>query len=69
MFELTFVLAVQPQAQFALLIAVAAHIAVCYWVARPIQGVGIAMPACASPAVAVGVVWLLLMPQPVSKRM
>ena len=62
LFELTIVLGVQPQAQFALLIAVVANVAVCYLVARPIQGVGIAMPAFASPAVAVGVVWLLLMP-------
>ncbi len=61
-FELVLILNSDTQVKFALMIAVAVNITVCYFVAKPIQGVGIAMPAFTSPAVAVGVVWLLLMP-------
>jgi uncharacterized membrane protein len=38
------------------------NIAVCYFVARPMPGIGIAMPAFTSPAVSVLATWLLLMP-------
>ncbi len=43
-----------------LAIAVVVNVIACYWVARPIRGVGIAMPGLLSPAVAIGVTWLLL---------
>jgi uncharacterized membrane protein len=62
LFEFLRLLSAGPSVKVALVAAVAANIAVCFFVARPIAGVGIAMPAFASPAVAVGVVWLLLMP-------
>lgn len=60
-FELAMILFVAPQVIWALGIAVIATVVVCYWAARPIRGVGIAMPALLPPAVAVGVTWLLLM--------
>lgn len=44
----------------ALLTAIAANVAVCYFLARPVSGVGIMMPGFASPAVAVGASWILL---------
>jgi len=44
----------------ALAIAVGVNVAVCYAVARPVRGVGIAMPGFVSPLVAVGIAWLLL---------
>jgi uncharacterized membrane protein len=46
--------------QLALLVASAVNIYVCYRVARPIAGLGIAMPGFISPLVAVGLAWLLL---------
>lgn len=60
-FELIIVAINAPQAMWALLIASLVNIVVCYRIARPIQGVGIAMPAFLPPAVSVGVTWLLLM--------
>ncbi len=38
------------------------NIAVCYRIARPVQGVGIMMPGFVSPLVSVGLTWLLLSP-------
>lgn len=60
-FELLVVLQAAPQAMWVILIASTANILVCYRTARPIQGLGIAMPAVLPPAVSVGVTWLLLM--------
>jgi uncharacterized membrane protein len=42
-------------------IAATANVVACYSVARPMQGVGITMPGLVSPAVSVGVTWLLLL--------
>jgi uncharacterized membrane protein len=44
----------------ALAIAAGVNVLVCYLVARPVRGVGITMPGLMSPAVSVGVAWLLL---------
>jgi len=60
-FELLVVSQAAPQAMWAIIIASTASILVCYRAARPIQGIGIAMPAVLPPAVSVGVTWLLLM--------
>lgn len=49
-----------PQARGALLVAVLVNVAVCYWLARPIAGVGIALPALVPPLVAVLLAWLFL---------
>jgi uncharacterized membrane protein len=48
------------QAGWALVVAVLANIAVCYWLARPIPGVGIAIPAFVPPLVAIALSWILL---------
>ncbi|MDA1050577.1 MAG: DUF1614 domain-containing protein [Planctomycetota bacterium] len=60
-FEILVVSQVAPRAMWAIIIASVANILVCYRTARPIQGLGIAMPAVLPPAVSVGVTWLLLM--------
>lgn len=44
----------------ALVLCAAVNVAACYYLARPVRGVGIMMPAFASPALAVGLAWLLL---------
>ena len=44
----------------ALAIAAAVNVMVCYLVARPVRGVGIMMPGIISPAVALGLSYLLL---------
>jgi uncharacterized membrane protein len=49
-----------PQARWAMLVAVLVNIAVCFWVARPVRGVGIALPAFLPPLVAIGMTWLLM---------
>ncbi|MEX0818460.1 MAG: DUF1614 domain-containing protein [Pirellulaceae bacterium] len=59
-FELLVVSQLAPQAMWAIVIASLANILVCYRTARPVQGLGIAMPAFLPPAVSVGVTWLLL---------
>ncbi|MEO8496632.1 MAG: DUF1614 domain-containing protein [Planctomycetota bacterium] len=60
-FELLIVSQAAPRAMWAALIASTASVVVCYRTARPIQGLGIAMPAMLPPAVSVGATWLLLM--------
>ena len=57
---ISIVLQESSRVQLALLIASAANIFACYRVARPIPGVGIAMPGFVSPIVSVGLAWLLL---------
>lgn len=61
-FQAALVLAASPQAAGALIAVTAINIIVCYIVARPIAGLGIAMPAFTSPLVCVLATWLLLMP-------
>jgi uncharacterized membrane protein len=56
-----------PQARWAMLISVLVNVAVCFWVARPIRGVGIAIPAFLPPLVAIGMSWLLLGNDPTSE--
>jgi len=56
-----------PQARWAMLIAVLVNVAVCFWVARPIRGVGIAIPAFLPPLLAIGMAWLFLGGEPTSE--
>jgi len=56
-----------PQARVALLVAVVINIAVCFWLARPIRGVGIAIPAFLPPLLAIGSDWVLLGSDPTSE--
>jgi uncharacterized membrane protein len=56
-----------PRAGWAMLVAVLVNVAVCFWVARPIRGVGIAVPAFLPPLLAVGMTWLLLGGEPTSE--
>lgn len=60
-FQILVVSQAAPGAMWAVIIASLVNTLVCYWFARPIQGLGIAMPALLPPAVSVGVTWLLLM--------
>lgn len=48
----------------ALLLVVAGNVAMCYRVARPVNGIGIMMPGFASPLMSVGLTWLLLLNSP-----
>lgn len=61
-FEGALVLSAAPQASGAMIVVVGVNIAVCYFVARPVPGIGIAMPAFTSPIVSVLAAWMLLMP-------
>ncbi len=61
--EWALVLAAQPEARWALVGAVVTNVVVCYFVAEPVPGVGIAMPAFTSPTVSVLVTWVLFVPQ------
>jgi len=51
-----------PTPLTALVVASAVNIFVCYRVARPVHGMGIVMPGFASPAAAIGVTCMLLVP-------
>lgn len=62
LFEAAWVWSAAPQAGGPLVVVSVTNIAVCYFVARPVPGVGIAMPAFTSPLVSVLATWLLLMP-------
>jgi uncharacterized membrane protein len=60
-FETSFILASElSEARLALVLAVAVNIAVCHYLARPLPGLGIALPAFIPVMLALGVVWLLL---------
>jgi uncharacterized membrane protein len=59
-YQARYVLDEAPQARWALAVAAGVNIVVCYTLARPIPGLGIAIPAFVPPAVAVLLVWLLL---------
>jgi uncharacterized membrane protein len=59
-FETTVVMSEERQARWALAITAGANILICYYLARPIPGLGIAIPAFLPPAVAVLLSWLLL---------
>ncbi|MGE3778313.1 MAG: DUF1614 domain-containing protein [Pirellulaceae bacterium] len=60
LFELLVVFLYGRQAAWAVLVATLVNIGVCYFVARPIAGLGIAMPALVPPTVAVISSWILL---------
>lgn len=60
LYETVVVLLQGRYAAWALAVSVLTNILVCYYVARPVAGVGIAMPGFVSPTVAVGLSWLLL---------
>jgi uncharacterized membrane protein len=49
-----------PRARWAMIIAVIVNVAVCFWSARPIRGVGIAIPAFVPPLVAIAMAWMFL---------
>lgn len=59
-YEMRYVLEAERQAAVGLLLAVLVNVGLCWWLARPIPGVGIALPFFVSPAAAVGMAWLLL---------
>lgn len=59
-YQARYVLDEAPQARWALAVAAGVNIVVCYAIARPIPGLGIAIPAFVPPAVAVLLSWLLL---------
>jgi uncharacterized membrane protein len=56
----SYVAAAGSQAQLTLLLAVVVNVAVCYRVARPVEGIGIILPGFIAPLAALGVTWLLL---------
>jgi uncharacterized membrane protein len=60
LFETQFVVTAAPQARWAMVVAAVVNIAVCFWLARPIRGVGIAIPAFIPPLLAIAMAWLLL---------
>ena len=60
LFEASYVIYDMPPARWALAVAAGVNIAVCYFLARPIPGVGIAIPAFVPPLAAIGLAWLLL---------
>lgn len=59
-YEISVLLHEPSRVQFALLVACAVNTFACYRVARPVPGLGIAMPGFVSPLVAVGLAWILL---------
>ena len=61
-FEAMLVISAMPLAAWPLAAVTLTNIGVCFFVARPMPGIGIAMPAFASPAVSVLMTWLLLAP-------
>src|SRR5262245_53937102 len=56
-----------PQARWAMLVSTLVNIAVCFWIARPIRGVGIAIPAFLPPLMAIAMAWLFLGNDPTSE--
>jgi uncharacterized membrane protein len=56
----SYILSAMPQAKLALLLAVLVNVAACHVLARPIPGLGIALPAFVPVMLAVGSAWLLL---------
>lgn len=61
-YELLYLAAIDPSALWAAGIAAAANIAVCYWLARPVAGLGITLPGLV-PAIVAAVLALLLAPE------
>jgi uncharacterized membrane protein len=59
-FEILMAMTYGADVLWAMAAATLANIGVCYFVARPVEGVGIAMPSFVSPVVAVALSWLLL---------
>jgi len=60
-FEMFFLIGHDLSVFWALLATVIANVIVCFWLARPIPGVGIVLPGFIPPLVAVGFTWLLLL--------
>ena len=56
----SFILSAVPQAKMALGLAVLVNVIACHWLARPMPGLGIALPAFVPVLLAVGMAWLLL---------
>ncbi len=61
LYELLTVLNHGRYAAWSVAVVTLVNILVCYYVARPVAGVGIAMPGFISPAVAVSLSWLLML--------
>lgn len=61
LFELIFLIGHDLPVYWALLATVTVNVFVCFWLARPIPGVGIVLPGFIPPLVAVGCTWLLLL--------
>jgi uncharacterized membrane protein len=61
MYELVVVVGHGRYVAWSVAVVTLFNILVCYYVARPVPGIGIAMPGFVSPAVAVGLSWLLLL--------
>jgi uncharacterized membrane protein len=61
LYETVMVLGHSRYAAWSAAVATAVNILVCFYVARPVAGIGIAMPVFVSPAVAIGLSWLLLL--------
>ena len=59
LYELAQIATLGPQALTSLLIATGLNCAVCYFVARPVAGIGITMPGLLSPLVAAGLALIL----------
>src|SRR5262245_27203319 len=57
----------ESRAAWAMLVVVLVNIGLCFWVAVPIRGVGIAIPAFLPPLAAVAMTWLLLGNEPDSE--
>ena len=57
----------EPRAGWAMLAAVLVNVGLCFWLAKPIRGVGIAIPAFLPPLAAVAMTWLLLGNEPSSE--
>jgi uncharacterized membrane protein len=56
----SFVLSEVPQARLAMMLAVLVNVAACHWLARPMPGLGIVLPAFVPVMLAVGSAWLML---------
>lgn len=60
LFEFALVLSVGRYVVWSVAVISCVNVLVCYYVARPIRGIGVAMPGFVSPGVAISLSWLLL---------
>jgi uncharacterized membrane protein len=58
-YELLHLVSIDPRFLMPVALVVAANMALCYRVARPVPGVGIVMPGLIPPILAAGLAWLL----------